>query len=907
MACPLYKSLKTNGTSFYAFPSAAEKISAAYQNQNDKMYFSNYLLLNFPAQNLYSGSGTNSNQPIYWDFTNATGQGWGFQTPAGYTPPNSFGDAVIESLRNYVANFEETMMTSKLNTTDYYFNNNSLNVPAEKIFFKWAKKMNLIDFEPANNGDQYIGTLTEFQSNNPLDTSYFPEVLWTERTTNAYSLYSIYALSSGPFNGYLQLVFQDTTNFKVGDIIQMNGETNTTVTFLNGVNAKVLAVTPATSTYGQSVTVNLNSSIFPQIGAPGFPTIIGTLGNQLTGSYNLIYNKLVQYIGEVNGINNVQQTNLSYTEVYAQVAGQNGATPDVLFRTMIDENYVPNSVFPILPSEIQPEIIGAEIYTSPIVVNPQNYPGGYYGQFDTTDFTYVTSNGDSNRRSGDYYGISGNTTVPLVNSANLDGISIDFDPSHYAKMNIYGMEVTNFEQFNALMVNNIPPSDFSFNAILWYYTYEDLNGNSVQDLYGISFLNNPNNSDINTGEQFPVAEKYVATDTQDGTSYNFSLDLNFNIVNENPQDTFNPEAINSLYSFDLFNQAMQNLASLNDSFQDIIYDNVQIKTALSNLTQQIYTQPQINNILGQISYMNNLLQLYSTNQIIPSNTIDVSNSTVGGNPIIQLNSIDPKYSNVTTILTTNLYASTGIVPFNYNITTQNKDFLIYISNNDQTYFNLPNNSVLTIVINRDLDPNQTMDLIINAENYATQNKQLSVFINYSNSNSAPVLTPIISNINLPVYYNTSNLTTNSAYNWSAFKFNIDLTKPLRLNVGSILEVPLYGDGNLISNSFNSGDTLLLNDFSVGTSSTIDFSGQYTISSVGATNSYIYLDISSNTKLISYGSSSSLPLILNNSGSYLLNNMPYFSLNKGCKISVTRVDPTDSSLFTDRYLVTTELY
>jgi hypothetical protein len=79
-------------------------------------------------------------------------------------------------------------------------------------------------------------------------------------------------------------------------------------------------------------------------------------------------------------------------------------------------------------------------------------------------------------------------------------------------------------------------------------------------------LNNPDNSDVETGKLFPIAEKLVATDAQDGTAYDFSLDLNFNIVNENPQDAFNPNAINSLYSFNLYNQAMQNLAKLNDSF-----------------------------------------------------------------------------------------------------------------------------------------------------------------------------------------------------------------------------------------------------------------------------------------------------------------------------------------------------
>lgn len=901
---PLYKSLKTNGTSFYAFPSAAEKISAAYQNQNNKMYFSNYVLLNLPAQNLSVGSGTSSNKPIYWDFTNASGQGWGFETPDGYTPPTSFGEQVVESLRNYVANYEETMMSSRLNSTDYYFNNNSINTPAEKIFFKWCKKLNLIDFEPANNGDQYIGTLTEFNSNNPLDTSYFNEILWTERNTDKYAIYTLYRITSGTYNGYLYVTFQGTTNFKVGDIVEFSEETNTSAKFLNGIKGKVLSVIAPTSLNGQSVILNLNSGIVSQIASlPAVPT---TLGQLLTGSCNLIYHKLVQYVGEVNGINNVQEANSSYTEVYAQVAGQNGATPDILFRTMIDENYVPNSTFPILPAQYQPEIVGAEIYTSPIVVNPQNYPGSYYGQFDTTDYTYITSNGDSLRRSGDYYGVSGTINTPVVNSNNLDGISIDFNPSHYAKMNIYGMEVTNFEQFNALMVNNLPPSNFEFNAILWYYTYEDSKGNSVQDLYGVSFLNNPDTSEVNTGVLFPVAKKLVATDTQDGTSYDFSLDLNFNIVNENPQDAFNPNAINSLYSFNLFNKAMQNLASLNDSFKNILFENAQIKTSLSNLTQQIYTQPQLNTITQQISNLNNLLTLYRTNQIVSSDTIEVQNTMVGNNPMIQLNSIDTKYVDISEIMTTNLYNSTGIVPYTYTIPT-NKDFLIYIVNNDETYFNLPNNNVLNVVINRDLDTNQTMDLIINAEKISSENKKLSIYINYSNNKSAPVLTPIVSNLNLPVYYNKSTKTGNSAFNWKDFKFNINLNSPLRLNTGGILEVPINSNPYLVANAFVSGDTLLMNDFSIGTFSTIDFSGQYTISSVGATNSYIYLDVSSNNTLISYGASASLPLIFNNDGNYLLNNFPYFTLNKGYKISVTRVDSTESSLFSDRYLISTEVY
>jgi hypothetical protein len=72
---------------------------------------------------------------------------------------------------------------------------------------------------------------------------------------------------------------------------------------------------------------------------------------------------LVQYIGEINGVSNVQEANRSYTEVYAHVPDHTGQTPDILFRTMTDVNYKPNLTFPIIPSQYQPEIIGAESLT----------------------------------------------------------------------------------------------------------------------------------------------------------------------------------------------------------------------------------------------------------------------------------------------------------------------------------------------------------------------------------------------------------------------------------------------------------------------------------------------------------------------------------------------------------------
>jgi hypothetical protein len=125
---------------------------------------------------------------------------------------------------------------------------------------------------------------------------------------------------------------------------------------------------------------------------------------------------------------------------------------------------------------------------------------------------------------------------------------------------------------------------------------------------------------------------------------------------------------------------------------------------------------------------------------------------------------------------------------------------------------------------------------------------------------------------------------------------------MTLKSGPLIDIPFEGNTQLIYNSIKVGDTLVLNNFFVGTSSVYDFSGQYSVSSVGgSTSSYITIDTSSNTSLRSFGSSASLPMTLHSSTFSMLSNKPYFSLNKGKKVVVTRISNT-STVLSERYRV-----
>ena len=472
-------------------------------------------------------------------------------------------------------------------------------------------------------------------------------------------------------------------------------------------------------------------------------------------------------------------------------------------------------------------------------------------------------------------------------------------------MNIPRRPITNFDQFNAQSVNNEPPRGFEFNAILWYYTVEDSTGVSRTNLYGVSFLDNPannvKNDEINL--RFPTYKKLVTGDTGDGTSYSFNLNLNFNIINENTNLSYNPEAVNSMFSMELYNNAMSRLASVNDSFQNIISNNTSINEEIMNLKGLLYTQTDINVLNTKISNLETLLRLYSTLQIINSDSIKV-NLISGSPPQLSLSSIDTQYSTIVNVKTSTMYNSSGSIPFIVSV-PENKNFLINVENDDEVDLLLNPDAVLTdnklvLNIDKDLTFKQTLELNIIPSDFSSQNKRLDIYMRSDYSGSTTD-TLIIGDIDLPVAYNSSLQLPNSSYLWSDFKFEIDFLQSMTLTQDYLLEVPFSGNTYLLNNSIKEGDTFILNNFFVGTSSVYDFSGQYVVDSlVGSTSSYVIFDVNSNSKLKSWGASASLPLEINSASASILSNLPYFSLNKGKNIKITRI--SDSNILKERYYI-----
>ena len=399
--------------------------------------------------------------------------------------------------------------------------------------------------------------------------------------------------------------------------------------------------------------------------------------------------------------------------------------------------------------------------------------------------------------------------------------------------------------------------------------------------------------------KFPTYKKLVSTNSQDGTSYAFNLNLNYNIANDNVQDAYNPEAINSMFSMSLFNQAMSKLASTNDSFLNIISESIEIKSEINNLKGLLYTQNNISVINEKIKNLESLLKLYSTNQITSSETIRVFPDQ---NRLI-LENIDPSYRKIDSIYTTAMYNQQGIIPINIAVPI-NKSWLVHIINNDEVPLKFSNNDKLSIVLSRDLDFRQSCEFYISPSDLSTENKKLNIYIdsNISQSNSglnSQVL--LVGDIDLPINYNEDVNKYNISKNWKEFSFGIDFNQQINIDKGPVLNIYLSENENIIKNSLNKGDVLVLNNFFVGTQSISDFSGQYKIKSIEGQK--LTLDVSNNVGLVNYSiPETQLPITLHDVGTstYNLANKPYFSLNKGKKIIVTKV--SNSTTLIERYRV-----
>ena len=142
MSTPLIRRPQTQGSTVYAFASAAKDLTRSYNNPDLKFEFSKFALLNLPET--VSVNGFNSLN--FGLLEQISGPNYVTSDP-NIDFPTTF--------QNYALNLEQHILQ------DDDFDPMLFETDAEKIFFKWLDSIDAIRFKPADNSEAAIG-LTRF-------------------------------------------------------------------------------------------------------------------------------------------------------------------------------------------------------------------------------------------------------------------------------------------------------------------------------------------------------------------------------------------------------------------------------------------------------------------------------------------------------------------------------------------------------------------------------------------------------------------------------------------------------------------------------------------------------------------------------------------------------------------------
>jgi hypothetical protein len=357
----------------------------------------------------------------------------------------------------------------------------------------------------------------------------------------------------------------------------------------------------------------------------------------LTGSVQ--YQKVVQFIGDIDVINNVEKGGDSYTEIYIYVPTQVGNTPTVLFKTTPDANYQPGMIVQgstefIVGRDINtvhPEGLDIRAYydvddqvnwTDPDAdwMNdpyPQNVTNAYFTEPSTfTD----PSNDDIKKYPADYNNPSGFSGVAYRRS-RLDGVGIDFEPNDYAAI-VADPTVDTIMQFNG----SDQAGNFDFNAVLVYYDLYDVSNplEKSTNLYGILLLDNVTLTPSGGYIQRTPKYKPNSLTGENGNSYGFKLNLRIDASTL----TTGVNSIVNEYSTFSTGQFVEAVAELQQSVK--FFESQQLKftsldTRVNALENRATTIPDIQSINAKIDQLETNLQNARMNYSSSTAILDMIN------------------------------------------------------------------------------------------------------------------------------------------------------------------------------------------------------------------------------------------------------------------------------------------
>ena len=351
------------------------------------------------------------------------------------------------------------------------------------------------------------------------------------------------------------------------------------------------------------------------------------------------YRRVVQYVGDIDIVNNVDKAGEAYTELYINVPTEVGGTPTILFDSISDANYQPSLkiqgknefILGRNASTVQPQGLSINAfydYDQPLAGGgPAGYTDPNANWMDestppTTVDSYFTEpvtflnpiNINIKKYPADYGSPAGFNGSAYVRS-ELDGISVDFTPNDYEQI-VTDPTISTIAQFNGTDL----ASTFEFNAVLVYYDLVDTSNtaNTVTNLYGILLVDNITpTTDGGYIQRYPKYKPNKVTG-QNGNSYGFKINLRFDA---SPGSAGIDTIVNdyNTFSMQLFSEATAQLQESAKIFQTQQLEISTLDQKVQTLENQITNVADVTSLQAQITSVQD--QLEAANLAFANDTV----------------------------------------------------------------------------------------------------------------------------------------------------------------------------------------------------------------------------------------------------------------------------------------------
>lgn len=443
------------------------------------------------------------------------------------------------------------------------------------------------------------------------------------------------------------------------------------------------------------------------------------------------YDRVVQYVGDINVTNALRNKFNAYQEVYIHVPTSHGSTADILFNSIEDANYAPDSLITNNPADpLDDEVIYGRSYDD---IHPEGLSiKAHYGSEGTfnefwsstdgitwTEYDYSdTSNGfvwwystpkdatfytepgggfgnssnDYIAQGSDIPGGLGQNYVSLKRN-KLDGITIEWDTDAYAKI-AEANNIENFGQFNASQY----ATNFDYNAVLVYYDIYDpeRTEDSATNLFGVLFLDNVDPLSTGGGriESLPKIKPDELNQTN-GNAWGLKLNMKWDL---SASDSGVEVTINdyNTYSLELYIDAMNSMQNVTDTLSYHLSQYDSILEELNSVKDVVYTTDNLDSLSKRIAAIETSLS--------DAYAVLLSNETLTQLILRNYDEITNIYKNYTSIeMTYNLDSIQQGAGVNIDRNEKNR---ILISNSNEGY-NLGEKPLVSIVSDFDGSlPNQ---------------------------------------------------------------------------------------------------------------------------------------------------------------------------------------------------------